>query len=221
MHKMNSLISLALGALIALAPGAHAGDSSTTVEVTPLKVEGLVTGNRNVFDAAFASKYNIAVPAPFEFIAPTSDKHLNFIKPAPGGTGIFKVFFTTLEKQVKSNLQFVPIMVAEGETSKRLESLQSLLKKALVASVPDANNARINIVQNIMVGKYPAIEMLGNYKTEQDGPVVIRLVAIPNPDGIHEILAIINGLAKNMSMTQVSDIMKTDSSRALGTFRFK
>ncbi len=221
MKYCRNVVAAAFCGLAAVATPSFAEETTLKVEGNLLKVEGLVTGDRYVFDASFATEHSIEVPAPFEFIAPTSDNHLNYIQPAPGGTDIFKVFFVTLEKQVKSNLRFVPITIAEGPVDERLKSLQKLLKQVLIASVPDTDKARINSVSKTSVGKYPAIEMLGNYDTPDDGTVVIRLVAIPNPDGIHGILAIINALPKNIEMTKVEDILNTDASRALGTFRFK
>ena len=196
-------------------------DTGATITLNPLTVEGFVSGKRFVFDQAFAQKHNVPVPAPFQFIAPTSDDHKIFVLPAPGGTGIFKVTFTTLEKQVKSNLQFVPLTVDEGEIEDRLKSLQKLLKQAFIASVPDPKRAEINVTRATKIGRYPALEAIGRYDGGDDGVVVLRVVAIPDPDSVNGLVAIINGLIKNTGMKSVGDILNTDASRALGTFQFK
>jgi hypothetical protein len=193
----------------------------TKVEITPLKVEGFVKGNRHVIDAEFAAKNNIAVPAPFEFIAPTSKSHLNYIEPAPGGTGIFRVYFVTPEKQVKSHIQFVPMSVAMGPIEDRLSGLQDLLRNAFIASVPDPAKAEIAVTRRVEIGPYPAIESIGRYDGGDDGVVVLRIVAIPNPESVDGMVAVINGLPKNVKMESVGDIITLDASRALTTFRFK
>ena len=214
-----ALLALILGFLPGLPVIAQT--TAPKVEVKLFEATGVVKGKRYVFNAEFAAEHKIPVPAPFQFIAPTSDTHLNFIKPAPGGTGIFKIFFTTLEKSVKSNLQFVPITIAEGETDTRLEALQGLLKQAFVGAIPDKDRAEINTVRKTKVGSYPAIEMIGRYDGGADGVVVLRIVAIPDPKSEHGVLAIINALVKNVPMKAVSDILKTDASRALTTFRYQ
>ncbi len=218
---MNILKAIVTSALVLAPSFALAEEAEPKVELNLLTVEGFVKGNRHVFDADFAAEHSIAVPVPFEFIAPTSDAHLNYIQPAPGGTGIFKVFFTTLEKQVRSNLQFVPITIEQGSVDERLKALESILHQAFRASVPDIDNARINAVRNTEIGKYPAVEMFGNYDSPTDGTVIIRIVAIPDPASGNGILAIINALPKNFPMTKVEDILGTLSSRGLGTFRFR
>ncbi|MFT4715523.1 MAG: hypothetical protein ACI861_001756 [Paracoccaceae bacterium] len=219
---MLKIIALAILTTVAVSGSAvSAQETESSVEITGLKVEGLVVGTRYKVGADFAAQHDIAVPAPFEFIAPTSKTHLVGTQPAPGGTGIFKVFFVTLDKQMKSNLQFVPMTVEMGPIDERLKSLQGLLKNAFVASVPDPNRAEINVTRATQVGPYAAIEMIGKYDGGADGIVALRIVAIPNPDGVHGILAIINGVPKNTGIQSVGEIVNLDASRALGTFRFE
>jgi hypothetical protein len=217
----NAIIASSLGILLSLGNTATAQTVTPKVEITGLKVEGLVIGTRYEFGAEFAAEHNIPVPVPFEFIAPTSKNHLVGTQPAPGGTGIFKAHFVTLDKQVKSNIQFVPMKVGMASIEVRLNTLKGMLKDAFVASVPDPNRAEINVIRATEIGPYPAIEMIGKYDGGADGVVVLRIVAIPNPDSEHGMLAIINGLPKNTGMKSVGDIVHWDASRALGTFRFK
>lgn len=207
--------------VVAAGSSVVAQQTTPNVEITGPKVEGLVIGTRYEIGAEFAAEHTIEVPVAFEFIAPTSKKHLVGTKPAPGGTGIFKVFFVTLEKQVKSNIQFVPMTVNLAPIEVRLNTLKKMLREAFIASVPDTNRAEINVTRLTEVGPYPAIEMIGKYDGGADGIIALRIVAIPNPGSKHGMLAIINGVPKNTGMKVVGDIVNLDASRALGTFRFK
>ena len=201
--------------------GAFQTAFAQSVDVSALKIEGFVKGTRYEFNPAYAEKYDVKVPAAFSFIAPTSDEHMNFVKPAPGGVGIFKIFFTTTEKQVKSNLQFVPFTVAMGPVDERLDSLKVQLNNAFVASVPDPDRSEINAMRKTEIGPYPAIEVFGRYDAGEDGIVVLRITAIPHPENENGVVAIINGLTKNFPMQKVGDVLNTDASKALTTFRFQ
>jgi len=223
-YEMLRIISLLIATAIAtatLAISAGAQDSGATIKITPFSVEGFVKGTRYDIGAEFSAEHNIPVPAPFTFIAPRAKTHLVGTEPAPGGTGIFKVHFVTLEKAPKSNIQFVPYTVDMGEAANRLESSKRILQQAFVASVVDPERAEINVTRQIEIGPYAAVESIGRYDGGADGLVVLRIVAIPNPDSTDSMLVIINALSKNLPMETVEDILKTDASRALGTFRFR
>lgn len=194
---------------------------TATVEINALSATGVVVGAKVTLGPEFAAKHNVEIPAPFSVIVPNGDDHNLYALPAPGGTGIYKIFFATLDDQTKSNIQFLPMTVDLGPAEDRLDWLRPLVREAFIASVPDVDAARINYTQNTEIGPYPAVEMVGNYTDETFGTVILRVVAIPNPDGEHGIIAIINGIAITLGMTSVEDIMKTDSSRALSTFKFQ
>lgn len=221
MRLSNLLKSTLIAAITTLSTPAFAQDSGASIEVNGISVTGFVKGSKIVIDAEFATKHNIPVPAPFEFIAPTSDEHKIFTLPAPGGTGIYKVVFATLDDQPRSNLQFIPFTLGQGSTEDRLNALPPLLKDFFVSMVEDPEQAAINVTRAIEIGPYPAVEMLGNYAATGYGTVVLRIVAIPNPSGEHGIIAIINGITANFPMTSVEDVLNTEASRALGTFRFQ
>lgn len=221
MRLSNSLISIFVSSIITLATPVFAQETSGSVEVNGLSVTGFVKGSKIVIDAEFSATHNIPVPAPFEFIAPTSDAHKNFTLPAPGGSGIYKIVFATLDDQPQSNLQFIPFTLGQGPTEDRLNALPPLLKDFFVAMVEDTEKAAINVTRAIEIGPYPAVEMLGNYEATGFGTIVLRVVAIPNPDGEHGIVAIINGITANYPMTTVEDVLGTNASRALGTFQFQ
>jgi hypothetical protein len=198
------------------AGNAQSVSASGTIEIAPLTVKGFT------FDEAYSKKHKVAVPAPFTFIAPPSKYHLNYLHNAPGGTGIFKISFTTPTKQVMSNLQFVPLKAGMGPIDKRLDALVKLvLKKAFAGSVPDPKQAKIDTVRKVKIGAYPAVEAIGRYKDGADGTVVLRIVAIPNPKSEQGMLAVINGLPKNVAIKKVGDILNTRASKALSTFYFK
>ena len=194
---------------------------SQTIQLNTFNVEGLVVGHRYVMDAEFAAQNNIAVPAPFEFIAPTSDDYQLYSLPAPGGTGIIKVFFVAEGEQTLSNLQFVPMTVTNSDLQAQLDGLKALLEQAFNASVPSPEQSALDIVRITRINDMPALEAIGRYDGGESGLVILRIVAIPNPNGVNGVIAIINALTKNQAMETVEDVLTVEASQALGTFQFQ
>ncbi len=211
-------VALALAASIILP--VQAQESSTTIDITPLKIEGLVVGNKHQIDQEFSQKFGVAVPVPFSFIAPRSGEQKIYVKEAPGGDAMIKLFFTTQQDQVQSHIQFVPFTADLMEVEARLSGLQQMVKTAFLSSVQNNDSAKVNLFRRTDIGTYPAIEMIGNYPDPADGVIVRRIVAIPHPSSENGLIVIINALSKNLAMQQAEDVLNTSASRALGTFRF-
>lgn len=204
-----------------LAVGFTSMVAAQTVQLNAVAAEGVVVGHRYVLDAEFAAEHNIAVPAPFEFIAPSSEDYQLFSLKAPGGTGIIKVFFVAAGEQTLSNIQFLPMTVTNTDMQAQLDGLRSLLEQAFNASVPDMDNAALDAVRITSIGELPALEAIGRYADGDNNLVVLRIVAIPNPEGVDGVIAIINAVTKNRPMQSVEEVMTIEASRALGTFRFQ
>lgn len=217
---MKNIICAVSIAIAGMGVAANAQEISGTVTVTPFKVEGLVTGSRHKIDKAFETKYKVKVPQGFSFISPRNKQQKVYIKEAPGGDAPIKLFFTTFDDQVQSLIQFVPFTADMIETEARLKGLQGILKQAFMSPVTDKDQARINVLHLTKVGKYPAIELIGNYKDPVDGAVVRQVVAIPHPESENGVIVIVNALARNLKMPKAEDILETSASRAIGTFKF-
>lgn len=195
--------------------------AGASIEINPLTVKGLVIGKRMSIGADFAAEHEIAVPIPFSFTIPTDRTKTIRVEPAPGGCGIYKVNFATEDVQLKSSLQFVPIIIPMGDDAARKQGLASIAKQAFAASVPDLDQAQIDTVRPTKIGSYLAIEALGRYDGGDDGVVALRVVAIVGPDSADGLVGIINALPKNAGMNKVGDNLGVDGSRALGTLRFE
>ena len=213
--------TLSFAAILATGIAGAAFAQNASVKIAPLSVEGLVIGQEIKVDADFVAKYGVTAPVPFSFTVPTNEGQNIFFLPAPGGAGIVKVTFATPDKRVKSNLQFVHMTSPQLAPDERLTFLDDIAMQAFVASVPDPDRASIDVSRHIETGPYPAVEMIGRYDGGDDGIVALRIVAIPDPDSENGVVAIINALPKNVAIESVGDILKTDASRALGTFRFR
>lgn len=203
-----------------LSLSANAQEVSGTITIEPLKVEGVVVGKRHLIDKEFEQTHKVAVPQPFSFISPRNKQQKVYIKEAPGGDAPIKLFFTTLDDQVQSLIQFVPFTADMIETEARLKGLQGILKQAFLSPVTNKDEARINVLHLTKVGKYPAIELIGNYKDPADGAIVRQVVAIPHPESENGVIVIVNALARNLKMTKAEDVKTTSASRAIGTFKY-
>ena len=193
---------------------------AASVKFTPLEINGLVVGNKYSVDDEFAKAHGVAVPVGYSFIAPRKDAQKIYVKEAPGGDASIKLFFTTQEDQVQSHIQFVPFTVDMVPMEERLKGLQGLVKQAFLSSVQNNSDAKVNVMQFTKVGKYQALEMVGNYPDPADGVIVRRIVAIPHPESRNGVAVIINAITKNTTMTRAEDIMATSASEALSTFKF-
>jgi hypothetical protein len=219
---MKILFGALSAGIFALTGGmALAQDTGASVTINPLTVEGLSVGKRIVVDAAFAEQYGVAVPLPFEIIIPTIEGQNVYYDPAPGGDGILKVTFATSEDKVRSNIQIVPFTLGMAEPEARLQNARSLLQQALEVSIPDLDRAEVLIVQSFEMGPYPAIEVVAKYDGGADGLVILRVVAIPDPNSVNGLLVVMNTLVANNEMSTVTDILEFEAAKAMNSIRFQ
>ena len=223
---MKTAVSWIRAALLSLLCGIGTGAEAQELEISgsitfnAFKVEGLVVGKRHVVDQEFAQANNIAVPVGYSFISPRNKKQLVFIKNAPGGTASMKLFFADLEEQVRSHLQFIPFTVDMAEPEIRVKWLKPLIINIFRQQAKDGEQPLLNELRMTRIGKYPALELIGNCQTQADGTIVMRVVAIPHPAGRDGVMMVIGGVANRLGMKKVEDIYLTSASRAVGTFRF-
>ena len=217
-----ALAAIACAALVTTPAPAPAQDGGASIEITPFKVEGLVIGNSWISDAAFGEKHNVAVPAPFELIIPRGDDFLNATQPAPGGQGIVKFHFATLDKQPMENMEFVSMTIQMGDIEARLQSVaKALTEEAFPGAVAGSDGSKIDVMRKIEIGPYQAVEVVGRYQNQTDGLVHLRLVGIPHPDRAESVFVVMNLLCSRVAIETLGDFAETRSGRALTTFRYR
>lgn len=194
--------------------------AQATIELSPLKIEGLVVGVPQKIDAEFSAQHGVAVPVPFHFTIPTDRTQNIKVLPAPGGTGLFKISFATPDDQLRSNLQFVPFTLGQGTDEERLNGMVRIAQQAFQNSVTDPERAEINVTRKTEIGPYPAVEAIGRYAEADDRLVALRVVVLIETGKGDGLVAIINALPSVTGMTSVGEIVHVDGSRALGTLRF-
>jgi hypothetical protein len=193
---------------------------SGSIKVTPFEVKGLVVGSLHKIDKAFSKTYNIMVPQAFSFIAPRNKQQKVYIEETPGGDVPIKVFFTTQDVRLQSSVQFVPFTVDMAELNARLKGVEGIVKQAFMSADMVNDSDRVNVFQVAKVGKYPALELIGNYQDPKEGLVVRQIVAVLDPDSVNGEIIIVDALTRNVKMTKAEDIRTTSASRAIGTFKF-
>jgi len=216
MERAGTLAFVLLSSLLA----APALAQSSSVSIGTANVEGLVVGQRFSLDAAFSQEHDKEIPAPFEFVAPTSGDHRNYVAPATG-FGIIKAFFLTPDERIMSNIQFMPYVVDQGELEERLDWSRPVLKQIFEMHVPEGAQSVVDGVRATEVGPYPAIEAIGRFDSGDDGTLVIRVVAIPNPSSEHGMAAVILANVNVLEISEVSEVYNTIASKALSTFRYQ
>lgn len=219
---MKTIIAaLCAGAVAFAGTMALAQDTGASVTISPLTLEGVSVGKKIVVDSSFAEQYGVEVPLPFEIIIPTIDGQNVYYDPAPGGSGILKVTFATSEDKVRSNIQIVPFTLGMAESDARLQAARGLLQQALETSIPNLERSEVLVLQSFEVGPYPAIEVVAKYDGGADGLVILRVVAIPDPNSINGLMVVMNTLVDNNEMSKVSDILEFEAAQALNSIRFR
>ncbi len=193
---------------------------SGSIKVTPFEIKGLVVGSLHKIDKEFEKTYNIKVPQAFSFIAPRNKQQRVFIKENPGGDAPIQLFFTTQDRRLQSSIQFVPFTVDMAELNARMKGVEGLVKQAFMSADMVNDTDRVNVFQVAKVGKYSALELIGNYQDPKEGLVVRQVVAVLNPDSVNGEVMIVDALTRNVKMTKAEDIRITSASRAVGTFKF-
>lgn len=210
--------SLVLFPLISLAQE----DEGPSVELNVLSVEGLTIGTSWIFDEAFSEEHNIAVPVPFQLVAPKGDDFLVGTEIGPGGDTIIKYHFVTPDRQWMENIQFIPMTLPMADMEERLQTLvQALAQQVFPAAAASSNESKIDAARKITIGPYQAVEVVGRYMDVADGLVHLRLVGIPNPDRPESIYMVANLLDSRVTVTSLDDLAATLSGRALSSFRYR
>ena len=162
-------IAAVLGVLLIVGPAA-AQTSQPTVKFNFFEIEGgsLVVGKSLTIDKAYGDARNIAVKAPFRFIAPTSDDFLVGQQPTPGTDTLVKIVYATLDKQFIENFQFSTLTVAMGEEEARLKSIANVLNnQGFGMVVQPYKDPKQDGVRKIKVGPYVAVEVFGRLRTAE------------------------------------------------------
>ncbi len=178
-------------------------------------------GNQIVVDARFAEQYGVDVPLPFEITIPLIEGQNVYYKPAPGGTGILKVTFTTAEDQVRSNIQMIPLTIDMAPIEERIQAARGLLQQALETSIPDLERSEVLIIQQFEMGPYTAAEVVAKYDGGDNGLIIFRAVVIPDPNSVNGLLVTMHTVVKNNEMAVITDILEFEAAQALNSIRFR
>ncbi len=200
----------------------RAQDNTPSVTFNLFSLEGLVVGDTYSIDGAFSEKNGVPVPAPFRFLVPREDNVTPlFTLPDASGGLMIKVNFTTEDRQLIENLLFVNMRLPMVEREERLTILARLLAndgyKQAVSDYPQ--NEYIG-ARETKVGDYDGVEVVGKYIDPQLGLMYLRLVGIPNPNGVESVFAISNIVASRVQLESVGDLARTRSGTALRHFEY-
>lgn len=210
--------------LLSAANIAAAQDDGPTIKFNFFEVEDahLVIGRSFVIDAEYGAEHNLAVAAPFRFVAPTGDDFLVGQQPTPGSDTFVKIAYATLDREFIENFQFVPMRVDMGAEEARLNGMAKILaEQAFGMVVEPYQDPTRDGVRKIEVGGNPAIEVFGRYRDPANGAMYTRLVGILNPNSEHCVFLIANIVAQRLPLENPDELAtKTRSGAALKTFRY-
>ena len=216
----------AMGVLVALLyvfqPHGALG-AEGAVEIEPFKANGAVVGTRVKIDENYTKKYNVPVPAPFEFIVPRSKDILVFAAFPPQTAGEFiKLSFATKDKQLIENLRFTTMSVPQSNADERLKKTADLLvSRGLPMALKGFANQEFKGARQAKVGPYDAVEVSAEYTESSLGAMMMILVGILNPDSKDCIMAFANVVPGRSEAKAVQEIgVKSIVGRVIGTFRF-
>lgn len=216
MIDRRAIVLSGLGGLAGL-PAAAA-----SIKFNLFSVKDLVVGTPVRVDAAFAAKYRVDVPAPFEVLVPRTSgmKALMVAAPKPGNA-IVKINFGTADDKLIENIQFVPMTLPLAPDKDRLAILARLLStEGFEQGVKGALASKRLGARKIEVGGLPAVEVVGLWRSKDEGKVYLRLVGIPHPHKKEGVFAAANIIAAREEVPTVDDFQRTRGGVMLKHFKY-
>ena len=208
-HLARLVSAACVGALLVIPVAfAQAQEKKPSDKFNSFSAKNLVVGKRFKVDRAFGEKYGIPVAAPFQLIVAT-DKSYNKspVHPAPKpGSAYVKFNFTTLDRKLLKNLQFVAMTIPMVDPEQRLKATAQLVsQKAFPIALQGYQNSKRPGLRKVKIGPYVAVALIGSYTDKTLGNMYLRVVAIPNPKGEAGIVTIANIAAANITVKSAND----------------
>jgi hypothetical protein len=222
----NGFIVLILAGVLAVPAQSQTGTSPVAFNL--LAYEGGYSARIFTFDQTYSETYGVPVPIPFEIQMPIRDDVDMIADGKPDG-GFVKFTFATQDEPPRF-IENVHILTASlprfpaayNPPRARLENISEFLAQAVFPQATAGfQNPQINSVRAIDVNGITAIEVAGNYLDAENGPMVLRIVALPHPLQ-DESTVIFNHISNTLvPIAGVDQLPLTLGGRAISSFVYK
>lgn len=212
-----------MGLAIAISPAFAGVTAGGKFEFNILNIQGLVGGSTFTVDAKFAQQHKISVPAPFSAVIPASDAFQTLVAPAPKpGDAIVKFTFASADgKRLLESVQMVPMTLPMLPRDERLNLLaKSLAENEVQKYAASKQNVTRDVVRQIKVGPYDAVEVMGTAVSQSSGLMFYRLVGVVNPKSDQSVVILASVVDREVKVPAPDDMTKTRSGAVIQTFRF-
>jgi len=224
-------ILMIIGSLL-LPVATSAQQDSGTFEFNLFSMEGFERSRVYNFDAGYTERFGIEVPVPFTISRPIVSE-LNVISDGAPDKGFVKftyvagpddapvderVFVESFEVYEMN----VPMMSASDDPmTERLNGIGPLMYGQVFqqATAPHSNGEMLGW-QRSEINGLEVIDVIGTFTHQIWGPMFLRIVAFPNPNGAQSYF-VINNISLNMvPISDVSQLPETIGGRIFESFAY-
>lgn len=216
-------------AVLGLAPGVQAQDTSSSFAFNLFSFEGVYLNKVFTFDAEYTQKYGVPIAVPFAVQIPVRPDIELIADGKPSG-GIVKFTFAAKSPKGRKFVENVHIVDAsfpmpQGGDDPMLTRLKSaanaLTKSAFPAATRGFTEIKMIGTREIAINGMRAVEVLGRYTDPDNGPMVLQLVAIPHPDRAESYFIIHNINQSLVPLKGAEQLPETLGGRVLSSFNYK
>lgn len=194
-----------------------------------LSYEGVYLNRIFRFDAGYTEKYGIPVPVPFVLEVPIRQDVELIADGRPSG-GLVKFTFATKDTEPRAFIENFHVVGAvfprqgegtEAQTARQEIAARALINSAFPAAIKGFSQAKILTNRAIEVNGIAAVEVIGTYQDPANGPMVLRLVALPHPDRDESYFVIHNISQTLVPITGPEQMPQTLGGRVLNSFTYE
>ena len=212
MFKRAGIIAFALSLLLPFGALAQALDYKDIIaRSTPVPL---------AFDTSFEQKHGRQLPLHFSVVVPTAPGEIRVAGKFDGSATYGSVTFYTPRDQLAEYLSLSQVRVRPGTPEERAQYLADMFNEQVLpgyAELPEYENVGI---RNARIAGYPAVEMIGLYRDEKYGRIIIRVVGIFAPSGNRVLIAKSRTVVAGMPVPGVNEMNGTFVGRILESVKF-
>ncbi len=215
--------------LFLMVPPLQAQATSGSVQFNLLSYEGAYLSRAFNFDDAYTQKYGIPVSAAFRVAIPMRDD-VELIADGQPDTGFVKFTFATKDPEGRKFIENFHVFevtfgVPEGASdpdAARLQMVAQAMKEQVLPQVVKGfADVELIGLREIEVGGVASVELVAIYTDPDNGPMVLQMAGLPNPDSANSYLVVHNLSRTLVPISGPEQLPETLGGRVLMSFQYQ
>ncbi len=225
--------ALALGGGLALRAQSGGGTAdpdpaqaapSPEISFNLFALEGFGRFQVHDFDASYTEQFGIAVPAPFRLAVPLNDA-LELISDGKPDSGFVKFTWVADAEGDRRFVENIAVYAADwgpgaSPVERRAEVLALIRDRIFAQATAPHGGGDLKGWGEGEVGGLPAVQAAGTYTDATWGPMLLRIVAVPNPNPGPSYFMLNNISLAMVPVVHLDQMRSTLGGQAITTFRY-